>query len=157
MSHLLLPKQPLAWRMRVRFAGKLPPREYVTPDVRNADPGWGDEIFNRQMTSLEFHLPTGHRIVLAGMQAYNFFVEATQSFSRQGGARIEAFWLAGKLPGQPLVELWRIGNGQVTRNRKPWGEEWGGTATSGWKPGAVGCKTISELIPPSYRGEKWVG
>ena len=134
------------WRFLARFAGKLPPTEYLSPDVRRANPGWDDEAFNRQMESLEFFLPTGHKILLSGMEAYNFFAEATQSLSRKGGTRIEAFFVAGKLPGQPLVELWRIGNGRITRGRKPWGQEWGGTATRGWKLGAVSAHPISRII-----------
>ena len=136
----------LAWRIRVRFAGKLPPVEYLSPDVRHANPGWDDEAFNRQMESLEFFLPTGHKIMLAGLEAYNFFIEATQSFSRRGGARIESFFVAGKLPALPVVELWRIGDGRVTRDRKPWGAEWGGTATRGWKLGLVGADPVSALV-----------
>jgi hypothetical protein len=137
-----------AWRLRATFAGKLPPREYVTPDLRHANPGWGDEIFNRRIESLELFLPTGHRIVMSGMEAYNFFVEATQDMSRRSGAQIEAFWLCGKLPvEQPAqVEMWRIGQGKIIRLRKPWGQEWGGTATRGWKPGSVGNAPLSTLI-----------
>ena len=136
----------LAWKFLVRFASKLPPVEYLSPDVRHTNPGWDDEAFNRQLLSLEFFLPTSHKIRLAGMEAYNFFIEATQSFSRQGGARIEAFFVAGKLPGNSIVELWRIGDRRVTRDLKPWGQEWGGTATRGWKLGLVGAEPVSALV-----------
>jgi hypothetical protein len=138
--------QSLAWRIRVTFAGKLPPHQYTTPDIRRSDPGWGDEIFNRQIEQLEFFLPSGHKIVLAGMESYNFYVEATQSFSKKGGARIEAFWFLGKPPGSPLIEMWRIGKGKVFHDHKPWGQEWGGTATRGWKSGLIGGELVSELV-----------
>ena len=133
----------------------MPPRRYLTPDVRFTNPGWDSEDFNRRIEQLEFFLPTGHKIVLAGMEAYNFFIEATQRFSRKGGARIEAFWLCGKIPSPATseirhptsdIEMWRIGNGQVVHQRKPWGQEWGGTATRGWKPGLVGAAPISAIV-----------
>jgi hypothetical protein len=135
-----------SWRIRAVFSGKLPPKEYMTPDIRFNNPGWGDEIFNRQIESLEFFLPTGHKILLFGMEAYNFFVEATQNMTPEAGARIEAFWFCGKLPGQPVVEMWRIGDGKVIRQRKPWGSEWGGTATRGWKMGTIGDNPVSRII-----------
>lgn len=136
-----------AWRIRAHFAGKLPPKQYLTPDIRHNNPGWGDEIFNRQIESLEFFLPTGHKILLSGMEAYNFFVEATQNMSSRDGARIEAFWFCGKWPGQPVVEMWRVGDGKVIRQRKPWGKEWGGAATRGWKIGLPGGEVVSNVIP----------
>jgi hypothetical protein len=134
----VIPRHQTAWRIRATFYGKLPPKEYLTPDIRHKDPGWGDEIFNRTIESLELFLPTGHRIVLAGMAQYNFFVEAVQSTRSRNGAEIRAFWLCGKLPGKEIVEMWRIGEGKVIRDQKPWGREWGGGPTRGWKPGVKG-------------------
>lgn len=136
----------LAWRLRATFAGKLPPRHYLTPDIRHTNPGWDSEVFNRKIERIEFFLPTGHKIILSGMEAYNFFVEATQAFSRHGGARIEAFWLCGKLPAASEVEMWRIGQGKVIRQRKAWGQEWGGGPTRGWKLGMVGSSPVSQII-----------
>jgi len=161
-SSVLRPPTSVIWRLRVTFAGNLPPRHYLTPDVRFTNPGWDSEEFNRQIEQLEFFLPTGHKIVLAGMEAYNFFIEATQALSGKGGARIEAFWLCGKLPSPTMheaartkheerstkneIEMWRIGYGQVVRMRKPWGREWGGTATRGWKLGLVGAAPFSMIV-----------
>lgn len=141
-----VPRNQLAWRMRAVFAGKLPPKKYLTPDVRRKNSGWGDEVFNRTIESLEFFLPTGHRIILAGMEKYNFFVEAVQSTRTRGAAEIKAFWLLGKPPGQELVEMWRIGDGKVLRDRKPFGREWGGGPTRGWKDGAVGGRVLSLIL-----------
>jgi len=145
---VILAQNDRAWRLRVTFAGKLPPGEYWSPDVRRANPGWGDEFMNRQVERLAFYLPTRplNCIVLTGMEAYNFFVEASESFSRRGGARIEAFWVLGKLPGEPVVDTWRVGNGTVLHDRAPWGREWGGTATRGWKLGLVGAAVLSGLV-----------
>ena len=144
MTDILTRSNPLAWRIRARFAGIFPPREYITPDIRRHNPGWGDEIFNRRIESLEFFLPTGHRIMLSGMEKFNFFVEASQSSN--GRADIVAFCLCGKIPCSNLVEVWRVGNGKVIRNRVPWGREWGGGPTSGWKPGHAGGPIVSQVM-----------
>ena len=145
------PFTTLAWRLRATFAGKLPPRFYITPDVRFSNPGWDSEEFNRQIEQIEFFLPTGHKIIMCGMEAYNLFIECSQAFSRTSwnGARIEAFWLCGKLPHLSCpaeVEMWRIGQGQVIHQRKPWGQEWGGTPTRGWKLGLVGSAPVSCVV-----------
>jgi hypothetical protein len=134
-----------AWRIRATFAGKLPPRDYITPDIRRHDPGWASEPFNRPIERLELFLPTGHRLVLAGMEQYNFFIEAVQSTRTRGAAQIRAFWLCGKPPGRDIVEMWRIGAGRIIRDRKPWGREWGGGPTRGWKQGAAGDTVISGI------------
>ena len=144
MMPIISKRSRLAWRIRARFAGKLPPHEYISRDVRRHDPGWGDEIFDREIEQLAFYLPTGHRILLSGMEQYNFFVEATQSIRRAGGARIEAFWLLGKLPEKDIVEMWRTGNGMVIHDRGIFGREWGGGPTRGWKTGAGG-KPVSRI------------
>lgn len=133
-----LNKHKMAWRIRATFSGKLPPKEYITPDIRRNNPGWGDEIFNRTIESIEFFLPTGHRLVMSGMEQYNFFVEAVQSTRTRGSAEIKAFWFCGKLPGKNIVEMWRVGHGKVIRDRKPWGREWGEGPTRGWKSGSPG-------------------
>ncbi|SPD72558.1 conserved hypothetical protein [uncultured Desulfobacterium sp.] len=143
---IITSRHDLAWRIRAVFDGKLPPREYLTPDIRRKNPGWGDEIFNRTIEKMEFFLPTGHRIVLAGMEQYNFFVEAAQSTQSRSGTQILAFWLCGKLPGEDIVEMWRVGNGKkVIRDQKPWRSEWGGGPTRGWKKGLPG-RPVSTIV-----------
>jgi hypothetical protein len=139
----IISENKMAWRIRVTFAGKLPPKEYITPDIRRNDPGWASEIFNRPIERMEFFLPTGHKIVLGGMEKYNFFVEAVQSIRSRNKAEIKAFWICGKLPGKDVVEMWRIGDGKVVRDQKVWGKEWGGGPTSGWKPGAIGAAVVA--------------
>lgn len=133
-----------AWRMRIKLAGNLPVKEVLTGDLRFQNPGWGDEIFKSAIASMEFFLPTGHKIVMCGMDSYNFFVEATQDMSRSG-AKIQAFWFLGRIPDSNIVEMWRVGDGQVTRQRKIFGQEWGGTATRGWKLGVPG-NAISAIM-----------
>lgn len=140
-----IPKHKRAWRIRVTFAGKLPPKEYMTRDIRHNDPGWASEIFNRPIEMLEFFMPTGHRLVMSGMEQYNFFVEAVQSTRTRGKARIKAFWFCGKLPGKDVVEMWRVGDGKVIRDRKPLGREWGGGPTRGWKAGVTSNRYASHI------------
>ena len=141
----IIQKHRMAWRMRATFAGKLPPKRYITPDVRHNNPGWASELFNRPIEMIEFFLPTRHRIVMSGMEQYNFFVEAVQSIRSRNGAEINAFWLCGKIPGKEIVEMWRIGGGKVIRDRKSWGKEWGGGPTRGWKQGVIGNTVISMI------------
>jgi len=143
---IIIPKFQLGWRIRVRFGDGLLPQEFISNDVRHENPKWYDETFGRTIESLEFFLPTGHVIVLKGMESYNFFVEATADM--QGGkARIEAFYFCGKLPNKPMVEVWRVQqNKTIVRCQKPFGQEWGGGATSGWKQGLIGNALVSRIV-----------
>lgn len=127
----------LAWRYRVRFATDSGVREYLSPDVRGADPGWRNEVFTHPIDTIEFFLPTGHVIRMAGMQSYNFLVEAEQDLGAGGRIHIRAFWLLGHLPGCNRVERWRIGDGKIVRDRQVFEREWAGKPTSGWKQGSV--------------------
>ena len=142
----VIPKNQMAWRMRVTFAGNLPPKAYLTPDIRHNDPGWASELFNRPIEMIEFFIPTGHKIVIGGMEQYNFFVEAVQSTRSRKGAVIKAFWLCGKLPGKDVVEMWRIGDSKIVRDRRSWGKEWGGGPTRGWKQGIIGNAVVSMIL-----------
>lgn len=145
-KQVAIPKLSLSWRMRAMFSGKLPPLEYLTPDIRWQNPGWGDEIFNRQISSLQLYLPTGHRLLLSGMQAYNFFVEACDAIRGRKFVGIKAFWLCGRIPYRDMVDMWRIGDGKVFRQSKAWGQEWGGTATRGWKIGDLNADYFSGIV-----------
>lgn len=136
----------MAWKIRVRFGGKSLVKQYTTPDIRSNDPGWGDEIFHNGIESLEFFLPTGHRLVLAGMEKYNFFVEAVEDLGRRGKASIEAFWFLGKIPGKDLTECIRISEGCIERVRHKHGCEWGGTPTRGWKKGIIGGTVLCSVL-----------
>lgn len=136
-----------SWRYRAIVRGLDGRRlEFVSPDVR-VDPRWADEDMGRfPIERLEFYLPTGHAIVMSGMESYCLFLEAVESFSG-GKPDIVGVWLCGKLPEEPTVEMWRIGEGKVIRQRKPYGKEWGGTAISGWKPGyTAGASPVSTLV-----------
>jgi hypothetical protein len=141
-------KNDMTWRIKVTFDGKLLPKEYITPDIRNTDPGWGSELFNRAIERLEFYLPTGHTLILSGMEEYNFFIEASQDLGgkNKGKAKIDAFWFCGKMPLNNLVEMWRVGDGEIIRERKIKGFEYDGGATRGWKKGSLNSQYLSRVI-----------
>ena len=140
-----------AWRFEVTFAGNLPPRTYLSPNVWHSDPGWGSEVFNRPIDRLEFFLPIGGSILLSGMVAYCFFVEASKGLSGKSKTRIEAFWICGRPPSSNTVEMWRIAKGKAVRQQKRFGAEWGGSPVSGWKAGIIGGDPISTLITSEAR------
>lgn len=123
---------PRPWQMRVSHADGPP---YVTPDVRLGNPGWSDRPLWRPIASLELFLPTGHRLVLSGFEAYNFFAEASRPLSG-GPARLEAVWLCGRRGAS--VETWRVADGRIVRDVQPFGREWGGGPTRGWQAGLPG-------------------
>jgi hypothetical protein len=139
----------MLWRIRVTFSTHLTPREWISPDIRTERPGWGDQVFPFLIDSIEIHLDQEQRLVLAGMERYNFFVEGV---SVLGSGRVipQAFHLLGKLPHQETVSKWTVSPGaRLCHEYKPWGQEYHGTQTSGWKPGAVGAQVVSRFIPSS--------
>ena len=71
-------------RLEIKMRGRCLHR---TADIRETNPGWGQENF-ADIESLALPLPTGHRIVLAGFEAYNFFVEASQALSARETATV---------------------------------------------------------------------
>jgi len=117
-------------QIEVKMRGRVP---HLTPDIREKNPGWGDEDF-RDIEGLRLNLPTGHVLHLAGFAQYNFFVEASAPLSG-GGERIEAFWLCGEVDGR--VDMFGVfpAAGQVVKLRRLFGKEWGGGPTRGWRPG----------------------
>jgi len=157
------PSNPsLSWRFRVTFSGSLPPKYYLSPDVRRTDPGWGSEAFSRPIEKLEFFLPTGHVVVMSGMEKYCFFIEASKSLSG-GNERLEAVWLAGLIPqgsrgqgfkgpsdGSPAKpghsNPRTLEPSNPSWQQKPYGAEWGGTPIAGWKTGAPGGALKSEIV-----------
>ena len=145
---ILIPRHARAWRFLVEFAGKGRVTEFLSPDVRRRDPRWGGECFKRPIKSLKFFLPPTNKGAfatrLSGMEQYNFFVEAAQSLG--GRTRLEAVFFAGRPPGSDRVNLWRIGQGKVLHTLEPFGREYQGEPTRGWKPGFVGGPVVSQLV-----------
>jgi len=129
-----------AWTLKIAFAGG---GTHTTRDVRVTDPGWGAMDPRHAIEALAFGLPTGHRVRLAGFEAYNFFIEASRNLAG-GPARLEAVWLCGRADGQ--VNMWRIGGGRVVHDVRPSGHEWGGGPTRGWLAGTP-ARRVSEVVP----------
>lgn len=150
----VLNKKEFEWKIRVSFAGNIIPKTYISPDIRFNDPGWGSEIFNRKIEKVEFFFPTGHRLILSGMEKYNFFLEAAQDLGGKDSGKIKilAFWFCGKLFNSNIVEAWKINipqtfeeQGKVIRDQKIFGHEWNGGPTAGWKKG-INNKLISAIV-----------
>jgi len=138
---------PLAWRMRVKFDTKLPPHELVTQDIRFHNPQWGDaETFKSPIESIEFFLPVKYKVVLAGMELYNFYIEVLGDISGGGKAQIESFWFCGKLPQVNTVKTWNVGKGKVIVNDVEFGKEYYGTTARGWRGGVATKHPISTVL-----------
>jgi len=117
---------------------------YTSPDIRRKDPGWATEYGAKKegIREMVLRMPKwGKEIRLTGYEAYNFFVEASQSMSG-GGARIEAFCVCGKSRGKAVV--YRVmPEGAMTSWEAPDGQEYGGAATRGWRKGLIGERSRS--------------
>lgn len=129
-------------RLEIKMHGRTLHR---TPDIREASPGWGEEGF-ADIESIGLPLPTGHRIVLAGFEAYNFFVEASQGLSGRGPARIEGFHLCGRLGERVYMVGIFPGRRMVKKDIRPAGQEWGGGPTRGWRPGRRAARQIFDVV-----------
>lgn len=130
----------LAWHLVARLAGGV---VWVSRHVLDAAPGWAEAEFARPIESIDFMLPTGHRIHMAGMRQYVFFVEASE---RAGAARVHAAHLMGLLPRSNAVYAWRVGDGRVLQRELVYGREWCGAPVAGWRPGVPGaiCSQVME-------------
>lgn len=142
----IISKNERAWRIQVSFSGSLPPKKYMTPDIRHNNPGWDSELFNRKIESMEFFIPTGHRLIMAGMEHYNFFIEAVQTFGgkkkkkTRNRTQIKSFWFCGKIPGTNVVDIWKlkVKEEELIHYREYWQHEYNGGPTRGWKRGVPG-------------------
>lgn len=126
------------FKFYIKFGDGRLPADFWSTDVRKKLPRWGDEEFNRPIEELQFHLPRERFIVLKGYEAYNFFVEATQSVSVINPVKLHAFYFLGKLPGEDKVVMWRIDKEKISFKEANYGYEYNGTATRGWKTGLAG-------------------
>jgi hypothetical protein len=124
-------------RLEIKMRGR---QAHRTPDIRRNNPGWGDETFT-DIESLALPLPTGHTLRLAGFAQYNFFVEASAPLAG-GGERIEAFWLCGEVDGRVALFGVYPAQGRIVKDIRPLGQEWGGGATRGWRPGIRAARQV---------------
>lgn len=142
----------MSWKIRVTFTTRTTPRGWVSPDIRIERPGWGEQVFPFLIERIQIEIEE-HRLVLSGMERYNFFVEALSVIgSGHAGGRVipQAFHFLGKFPRQELVSEWTIFPGVGVKPRheyKTWGREYHNMPTTGWKPGKIGPEVVSRLFP----------
>lgn len=147
VNQISIATHPFAWRMRIKFDTKLPPHELFTKDIRFHNPQWSDaETFKAPIESMEFFLPIKWKIVLSGMELYNFHIEVLGDLSGRGTARIESFCFYGKFPRVNTVKTWNVGKGKVITDDVEFGREYNGTAATGWRDGVPSKHPISTLL-----------
>lgn len=116
-------------------------------DVRSDNPGWSDaqptKIERLEFTFLD-KKKEKYRIVLAGMQSYNFFVEGMKKVSGKE-TKIQGIWFLGQVPNSDRV-IGFIFKDTVLKLTTVKGREYLGVSSSGWKPGVVGHSVIAEVI-----------
>jgi len=132
------------WKLHIVFAGNPVVRDHWTRDIRVHAPDWADTPL-LPIERVELSLPIGHKLVLANMQSFNFFIEAIQGFGARA-PKMQAAYLLGQLPKSEHVEVWRIGHGIIHRKRYLKGNEWCGTSTRGWKVGQPAGNMFAGLI-----------
>jgi len=137
----------MAFRLKVRFDTKLAPHELMTKDTRFHNPQWGDDAtFPHPIEYIEYYLPIPYKLLMYGMEKYNFFIEAV---GRNMGERlkINSFWFCGVIPQTNKVEIWVINsNGIIEHMQKPFGKEYNGTASRGWRKGTPRNNHLSQLL-----------
>jgi len=123
--------------------------QYISPDVREKDPGWASEAEGKKVgiEEISIKLPNDMTLILKGYEKYNFFVEVAQSLNKKSSAEIQAFFFCGASQG--FVCIWKIDykTKQIIKDIKPEGQEYGGGPTRGWRMGLIGEKAESGLCP----------
>ena len=121
---------------------------YTSPDIRNNDPGWATE-YNEKLIGIRqisIELPNKTILILSGFESYNFYVEASQAIGHKK-ARIEAFYFLGHYQGH--VVSWEINyrTKRIVKRLAPFGKEYYGTATRGWRAGLYNKRAESGICP----------
>lgn len=140
-------QQSLAFRVKVRFDTKLAPHELLTKDIRFHNPQWGDDvIFPHPIEYLEFYFPIPYKLVIYGMEKYNFFIEVLGGNMGEK-MRINSFWFCGVIPRTNKVDIWVVNsNSTIEHMQKPFGKEYNGTASKGWRKGTPKKNYLSQLL-----------
>jgi hypothetical protein len=137
------------WKIRVYLTNT---RFVDLGDVRTRTPGW--EKFN-PLSIYRLELPfegsdpetkgkIKSRLIISGAMSYNFFVEATKNVS-SGAVDIKKLWFLGRTPdGQRSVGFTLASKVSVVNT--PFGKEYYGFATVGWKPGLVHGTPIATIV-----------
>lgn len=107
------------------------------PSVLSGNPQWADEHSTKAVERMSFRV--GESLYhLEGFDAYNLFVEASQSFG--GGsapARIERVYFLAAKRGRVVRYCIDLRAKNLVIEALDWGKEYGGGKTRGWRPGIL--------------------
>ena len=121
---------------------------YTSPNIMEKDPGWASENGSKTIgiRELRLNINPNKALILKGFEAYNFFVEASQSLcTKNGKASIKAFYFCGKWKGYVVVYCIDLKTGKMTKRISIDGKEYFGSVTRGWRMGLVGEKAESGI------------
>lgn len=136
------------WQILLTFKGGM---TVALNDVRSVNPGWA-ECNSPGIVKLEFSFTgkmegrpeeTPYSLIMTGMDEYNFFVEASKGIGNSK-INVKGLWFMGKLPNQPYVTGFVLGDSIKTLNA-PKGKEYYGAPTAGWKKGIIEGKVVSSI------------
>ena len=104
--------------------------------------GWNN-MPDKPIKQISFSLPDGNLLTLRGYEAYNHFIEATQDVYGSNKFTLRYQYLMGKINGKVVsfrISLFQTKDskykiGDITRREYPFGQEYTGKATKGWKKG----------------------
>ena len=118
---------------------------FLSPDVRRSNPRWADEYSEKPIRLLKFHIPSGQVLIMSGFEAYNFFVECSENLGG-GKCRLEALYFCGAWRARVVLWKFDLIKKRVYRSVVPWGKEYAGTATRGWRPGLFGERPQAAIV-----------
>ena len=135
------------WKIRLMLEGGL---THTLNDVRSGNPGWAEcqpskiEYLTFAFTGKDeiTRKDSSYKIILSGMDEYNFFVEASRSVLG-GKTAIKGLWFLGKILSTNRVVGFVLKDSILKVNAEN-GKEYSGFSTVGWKPGVSG-KIIAEI------------
>ena len=103
---------------------------------------WND-IPDKSIRQIVFHLPDGNALVLKEYDEFNHFCEATQDIYGSNKFTLRYQYLMGKLGDKVIsyrITLFQTKDarykiGDITRREYEWGKEYNNKPTKGWKKG----------------------
>lgn len=120
--------------------------KWTSPDIFGKDPGWASEENGSLCGIKELRVPLSKdkEIALIGFQKYNFFVEACQNLGGRK-TKITSFNFCGAINNKVIIYSIYPSSRKITKKFVKEGEEYAGTATSGWRQGVFGCKPMEGI------------
>jgi len=118
------------WQMLVKLENGL---TIENPDIRCYDMDWGSQLYSSGIEFIRLCLP-GRILTFVGYEKYNFFLEVLQdAMIVKPRAKLEAIYICGAV--DEYVDVLKITKNGLMVYRKPFGQEYAGTASRGWKKG----------------------